>query len=137
MKYGTLMLEKKEFVTLKRLLNLSAEYKEDTRKYSVKRLAEELKNAKVVDESDFPEDVVRFNSLVTVSTEDNGWETTFQLVLPTESHAAMSRVSVLAPMGSAVMGYAKNDTMEWEFPAGVKTLKIKNVQHKIEEEIQL
>lgn len=130
MKYGQLILEKKEFVTLKRLLNLSENYKIDTRKYSIKRLSEELQSAKVVDEEEFPNDVIRFNSLITVATTDDSWENTFQLVLPSESNAALKKVSILAPMGAAVMGYAKGDKIEWEFPAGIKTLTIKNVEQK-------
>ena len=128
MKYGQLMLEKKEFVTLKRLLNLSENYKVDTRKYSIKRLSEELKTAQILDEDKMPPDVIRFNSLITVATMDNGWKNTFQLVLPSESNAALKKVSILSPMGAAVMGYAKGDTMEWEFPAGIKTLTIEDVE---------
>lgn len=130
MKYGQLILEKKEFITLKRLLNLSGDYKIDTRKYSIKRLSEEMQSAKIVNDDEFPNDVIRFNSLITVATIDDSWENTFQLVLPSESNAALNKVSILAPMGAAVMGYAKGDKIEWEFPAGIKTLTIKNVVQK-------
>ncbi|WP_338733582.1 GreA/GreB family elongation factor [Mangrovimonas cancribranchiae] len=119
-----------EYITLKRLLSLSENYKVDTRKYSIKRLSDELKTARVVSKQELPQDVIRFNSLITVSTKDNSWETTFQLVLPTETNAVLRKVSVLAPMGAAVIGYAKGDEIEWEFPAGIKTLVIKEVEQK-------
>ncbi|RSK40323.1 GreA/GreB family elongation factor [Mangrovimonas spongiae] len=127
MKYGCIVLEKNAYVTIKRLLSLSENYKVDTRKYSIKRLSDELKTAQIVNREELPQDVIRFNSLITVSTKDNSWETTFQLVLPTETNAALKKVSVLAPMGAAVIGYAIGDEIEWEFPAGVKTLIIKDV----------
>ena len=73
MKYGSLILEKKEYVYLKRILNISG-YTEDVEtQKSVQRLIEELKSAMIVDEMDMPEDIVRFNSSVLVSS-DKGWK---------------------------------------------------------------
>ncbi len=137
MKYGSLILEKKEYVVLKRLLNLSKDYKEDTRKYSVKRLESELQNAVINDDELVPQDVIRFNSVITVATED-GWENTFELVTPNEKDYQNNKVSVLTPMGSAVMGYAQNDVIDWEFPGGIKKLRIVNVkQNKSNKHFQL
>jgi len=127
MKYGSIVLEKKEFVTIKQLLNLSESYKETVRKQSVLRLHEELKNAIVLDEEELPEDVIRFNSYVVVATKD-GWQNEFQLVTPTESNFSNKKVSVLTPMGLAIIGYAKGDVIDWEFPGGVKSLEIKEVK---------
>ncbi|MFC5195856.1 MULTISPECIES: GreA/GreB family elongation factor [Bizionia] len=137
MKYGSLILEKKEYVVLKRLLNLSINYKEDTRKYSVKRLEAELQNAVISDEELVPQDVIRFNSVVTVATDD-GWENTFELVTPNDKNYQNNKVSVLTPMGSAVMGYAQGDVIDWEFPGGIKKLRIVNVkQNKSNKHYQL
>mgnify|MGYP003134145851 CR=1 FL=1 len=110
MKYGSLILEKKEFVTLKRLLNLSGNYKDASRKNSVLRLQNELESAIVSNEDEMPDDVIRFNSEVTIVSSD-GWEN-----------------SVLTPMGLAVMGYAKGDVIDWEFPGGAKSLKVTEVK---------
>lgn len=137
MKYGSLILEKKEYVVLKRLLNLSKNYKEDTRKYSVKRLESELQNAVINDEELVPQDIIRFNSVITVATDD-GWENTFELVTPNEKDYQSNKVSVLTPMGSAVMGYAQDDVIDWEFPGGIKKLRIVNVkQNKSNKHYQL
>ncbi|MFD2552276.1 GreA/GreB family elongation factor [Bizionia sediminis] len=137
MKYGSLILEKKEYVILKGLLNLSKNYKEDTRTYSVKRLDAELQNAVIKDAELMPDDVIRFNSIITVATED-GWENTFELVTPNEKNPQNNKVSVLTPMGAAVMGYAENDVMDWEFPGGVKKLRIvKVIQNKSNKQYQV
>ncbi|MGY0392244.1 GreA/GreB family elongation factor [Bizionia sp. KMM 8389] len=137
MKYGHLILEKKEYVILKSLLNLSKNYKQDTRKYSVKRLETEMKLATIYDEELMPIDVIRFNSVVTVATDD-GWENTFELVSPSDKDSLNNKVSILTPMGSAVIGYAQGDVLEWEFPAGVKKLRIVNVtQNKFNKQHQL
>ncbi|GGG50512.1 GreA/GreB family elongation factor [Bizionia arctica] len=129
MKYGSIILEKKEFVTLKRLLNLSGNYKDALRKNSVLRLQNELETAIVTNEEEMPEDVIRFNSEVTIVSND-GWENSFQLVSPTESNFSNKKLSVLTPMGLAVMGYAQGDTIDWEFPGGVKSLTVKEVKRK-------
>ena len=137
MKYGSLILEKKEYVILKGLLNLSKNYKEDTRTYSVKRLDSELQNAIINDEELMPQDVIRFNSIITVATDD-GWENTFELVTPNEKNPQTNKVSVLTPMGAAVMGYAEGDVMDWEFPGGIKKLRIVTVkQNKSNKQYQV
>ncbi|MCX7550398.1 GreA/GreB family elongation factor [Xanthomarina sp. F2636L] len=128
MKYGSIILEKKEFVTLKRLLSLQGNYKEAARKNSVARLQNELESAIVSDEDEMPEDVIRFNSEVTIVSND-GWENSFQLVSPTESNFSNKKLSVLTAMGLAVMGYAQGDTIDWEFPGGAKSLTVKEVKN--------
>ncbi|MFL0354548.1 GreA/GreB family elongation factor [Xanthomarina sp. GH4-25] len=137
MKYGSIILEKKEYVTLKRLINLSGNYKEDARKNSVLRLQKELETAIISDEEEIPKDIIRFNSVVTVESND-GWSNTFQLVSPTESNYSDKKISVLTPIGSAVVGYAEGDSIDWEFPGGIKTLKVVEVkQSSINKQYQL
>jgi len=128
MKYGSIILEKKEFVTLKRLLNLSGDYKDAARKNSVLRLQNELETAIVSNEEEMPDDIIRINSEVTIVSSD-GWENTFQLVSPTESNYSNNKISVLTPMGLAVIGYAQGDVIDWEFPGGIKSLQVKEVKY--------
>ena len=72
MKYGNLVLEEKEFVLLKRLVNVSGFYTDNTYKSSIEKLTEELKSAVVYNEEEMPKDVIRFNSFVTIQAV-NGW----------------------------------------------------------------
>lgn len=125
MKYGNLILEKKEYVFLKRLLNVTGYYKDENTKTSLKKLSGELTSAIIYDHEEMPADVIRFNSVVTV--QSGTWQTEFQLVIPTERDIAANKISILAPMGSAVMGYAKGDSVIWNFPNGTKELQITNV----------
>lgn len=126
MKYGTLILEKKEYVFLKRLLNVSNFYKDPNTINSLRILSEELKNALIYDNDEMPDDVIRFNSIITV--QSGTWQTEFQLVIPTDRDISANKISILAPMGSAVMGYAMGDLVSWSFPNGVKELKITSVR---------
>jgi regulator of nucleoside diphosphate kinase len=129
MKYEKLVIEKREFLILKQLLNIEEQQKETTVKNHILKLREELKEAIFLDEEEMKNtDVVRLNSLVTVSSEDSNWENTFQLVVPSKSNIAEKKISILMPMGSAVIGYAKGDVIQWEFPGGIKSLRILDVK---------
>lgn len=129
MKYNNLIIEKKEYMLLKRLMNLSEFYKDRTLAYSMKKLMGELEHAQIVDDLKMPKDVIRFNTKITIDSE-NGWQSTFTLVTPNESDVKNSKISILTPMGSAVIGYAKGDTIIWEFPSGEQKLTIKEVEQK-------
>lgn len=127
MKYNTIIIDKKELETLKLLFSNSNNKKDKTYHLSLQKLLEELKKAKVVDASKMPEDVIRFNSLVTIKMV-NGVEKTFQIVLPEKSDLVNNKISVLAPMGLALIGYAENDTVDWQFPTGISTITIVKVE---------
>ncbi|HEA23138.1 MAG TPA: GreA/GreB family elongation factor [Pricia antarctica] len=126
MKYENLVIEKKEYVLLKRYMNLSGYYKDETLRKSVKKLLGELDSARICDDADMPKDIIRFNTQVTIVSE-KGWRKTFRLVLPNNSDVKSNKISILTPMGAAVMGYAEGDLVIWEFPAGEQQLTIEKV----------
>ena len=80
-----------------------------------------------------PRDVVTMNSRVKLRDLDSGDALDFSLVFPTfplaagSDHLAPMTVSVLAPIGTAVLGYRVGDTIEWEVPAGVRRLKVEDL----------
>jgi regulator of nucleoside diphosphate kinase len=123
MKYGSLILEKKEYVYIKRILNISGYAEDFETQKSLQRLSKELKNAQIVNEADMPEDVIRFNSKIMVISE-NGWEKAIQLVIPPDRDAKQNKISILTPMGAALFGYSEGDAIEWDFPSGEQKLKI-------------
>lgn len=129
MKYGNLIIEKGEYVLLKRLVNLSAYYGDETQQKSIKKLAGELEYAHIWDQEDMPWDVVRFNTWITIGAK-NGWYKKFKLVLPKDSDVAKDKISILAPMGAAVMGYAEGDAVVWDFPSGEQQLTILKVEQE-------
>ncbi len=128
MKYGNLMLEKREYVYLKRILNISGYAEDFETQKSLQRLCQELKTAIVVSEDELPKDVVRFNSNVTVSSEA-GWKTSLQIVIPADKNLDQGKISILTPMGAALFGYAETDTVSWDFPKGKQMLKINKVSY--------
>ncbi len=126
MKYKNLIIEKKEYVILKRVLNISGYQQDVTLRKAMGKLSRKLESAKICDEIDMPADVVRFNSEVTISSE-NGWHKQFQLVLPKSSDVKSNKISIITSMGAAVIGYAKGDSLVWEFPSGEQTITIEKV----------
>ena len=126
MKYGSLILEKKDYVYLKRILNISGYAEDFETQKSLSRLTEELKTAHVVDEHEMPDDIIRFNSHVNVSSEA-GWKASLQIVIPADKDYENGKISVLTPMGAALFGYAQSDEVDWDFPNGRQRLKINKV----------
>ncbi|WP_179344998.1 GreA/GreB family elongation factor [Winogradskyella ursingii] len=130
MKYGSLILEKKEYVYLKRILNISGYAEDHEIQKCLMNLSEELKTAYIVDDEEMPKDVIRFNSTVTV-TFNNGIEKTIQLVTPIDKDVKNNKISVLTPMGSALIGYSKEDSIIWNFPNGTQQITIKGVEQQV------
>jgi regulator of nucleoside diphosphate kinase len=94
---------------------------------TLQRLGDELDRAVVVDASEVSADVVTLDSQVVLVDLDSAEEMLFTLVLPSRSNADAGRISVLAPLGMAVLGYRVGDEIEWEVPAGRRRFRLKRV----------
>jgi len=99
---------------------------------NIERLIYDLERATILDSKDMPANVVTMNSKVYLRDVDSRQETIFTLVFPQDADMAENRVSVLAPVGSAVLGYKAGDTIEWKVPARIKRLKIESVIYQPE-----
>lgn len=81
-------------------------------------LEEELSKATVLPEEKMPADVVSILSVVRVKDLDSGQESEFQLVFPHEAKVEEKKISILVPMGMAVIGLRAGQTYEWPMPGG-------------------
>ena len=124
MKNGKLVVEKNEFKIISELVK-NIDGSESLMNKCIHKLKEELKTAIVVEDKDFPSDVIRLNSMVDVETPFGIMKA--QLVLPNMSDPTKKRISLLTPMGSALIGYAQGDEIMWSFPNGEKLIKILKV----------
>jgi len=104
----------------------------ERQKDNIKRLSEDLQRATVVDPKDIPPDVVTLNSTLQMRDLDSGEEMVFTVVSPSNADVSQGRISLLAPVGSAVVGYRSGDIVEWRVPAGLKRLKIEKVLYQPE-----
>jgi regulator of nucleoside diphosphate kinase len=116
---------------LSNLLNGTRSWNEKDRGY-LTRLEEELEWAQVVPPQEIPGDVVTMNSQARVKDLDSNQEMVFTLVFPAEADYERGKLSVLAPIGTALLGYRAGDAVEWEVPGGVRRLKIEQVLYQPE-----
>jgi regulator of nucleoside diphosphate kinase len=95
-------------------------------------LAGELERADVVSSKDVPPDVVTMNSKVVLRDLTTSEQMTYVLVFPKDANIDVGAISVLAPVGTAILGYAKGDVVEWPVPSGVRRISIDDVLYQPE-----
>lgn len=81
-------------------------------------LAEELGRAIVVPSERMPGNVVRMHSRVTYIDEGTGQRREVELVFPEQADPARARISVLAPVGCALLGLEEGQAVDCFFPEG-------------------
>ena len=79
-------------------------------------LETELERATIVDSSEVPADVVTMNSVVSFEDVETGQRSEVTLVYPSALSGTAGRVSILAPVGSALLGLSVGDSIEWPVP---------------------
>jgi regulator of nucleoside diphosphate kinase len=94
---------------------------------SAQELQAELKRAKLVDKDEFPADAVRLNSKVKIKAEGREGIMELMLVMPDKADMKARKVSVVAPVGAALIGFRQGQQVSWEVPAGIKTFTILEV----------
>ena len=127
MKYGSLIMEKKDYLTLKRILNFHRYYEDYAHKDALEQLGERIDQALVEDEWDMPDDVVRLNSKVMVEFM-KGSRQTFHLVASTRDDLKNNMVSVASTLGSRLIGLAVSDQIQLGFPSDIQSFKIVGVE---------
>ncbi len=116
---------------LKELIAVAREFGNEEEKYLFE-LEKELGRGKIVRPQDIPQDVITMNSKVHLRDLNSNEEFVYQLVFPDDADPSQGRISVLAPIGTALIGYSVGDIIEWEVPAGVAKLKVEKVLYQPE-----
>ncbi len=98
-----------------------------------KELEAELGRANIVEPHEVPSTVVTMNSTVNFVVESTGEEFTLTLVYPKNIDSSGKKISILAPVGSALLGLSQGDQIEWPKPGGgLITVTIKEVTYQPE-----
>ncbi len=92
-------------------------------------LEAELKKAKVVPMEKLPEDVVRLDSKVTVRDDESAKMLDLMVVIPSKADIKKKMISVLSPIGTALLGYRKGQQISWRVPSGNKMFTIMDVSN--------
>jgi regulator of nucleoside diphosphate kinase len=101
-------------------------------KKNFKDLEGELARATIVEPHAIPPTVVTMNSKVRFKDLGSEEETVYSIVFPEEANIAEGKISIVAPIGTALLGYKVGDTVEWTVPAGQRRLKILEILYQPE-----
>ena len=94
----------------------------------VRKLQDELDRATILNPEEIPPDVVTMNSRVQFKTLETDSTSEITIVYPSDADSSQARVSILAPVGAALIGLRVGDEIEWALPTGlVRTFQILSV----------
>jgi regulator of nucleoside diphosphate kinase len=91
------------------------------------QLDTELERARIVPLSEVPADVVVMNSEVEYEDETTHRRRRLRLVYPKDADSNAGRVSVLAPLGCALLGLRAKQAIDWDMPGGPRRLRVISV----------
>ena len=131
MTVGNIVVTESDYV---RLLSLVRSFRR-LHQYDTERLDElenELNRATILNLDEVPADVVTMNSRVRIKDLSSGREFTYQIVFPKDADISENRISVLAPIGTALLGYRTGASVDWRVPSGVRRLRILDVEYQPE-----
>jgi regulator of nucleoside diphosphate kinase len=124
-----IVITEADYDRLRSLIDSSRQYRHRDAAH-LEALEQELGRAKVLKAGDVARNVVTMNSRVRVKDLDTGRETTYQIVFPGNADVARNRISVLAPIGTGLLGYSAGATLEWQVPSGTRRFRILAVEYQ-------
>ena len=120
-----------DLTRLKELLQVGISYAERDRP-SLESLQGELDRAHIVEPTAIPHDVVTMNSRVRLIDVETKEEQVYTVVFPSQANVEQRKISILAPIATAILGYRVGDTVEWRVPGGIKKLRIEEILYQPE-----
>jgi regulator of nucleoside diphosphate kinase len=127
----TIRITEFDLERLKKLLN-EAKYTEYRKSQYLEKLQMELSRAEIVSPQNVPGGVITMNSTVCLLDLDTGEEEIYTLVFPEDAELGQGKISILAPIGTAMLGYEVGDVFEWEVPAGKRRLRVEKILYQPE-----
>ncbi len=116
---------------LDELITVAREFGEHARD-DLNVLAAELARAKVIEPEKVPADVVTMNSKVILHDLDTSEDLTYSLAFPKEANIDAGAISILAPVGTAILGYREGNVVEWSVPSGKRRIRIERILYQPE-----
>lgn len=121
--YDDIILTKTDFQKLSTLVSVNTSPIAES-------LEEELGRATLVDDDKLPDNVVAMNSTVKFEDLNGGSMSVITLVYPHEANISENKISILTPIGSALIGLRVGQTIRWPLPSGkIKDLRVISVIH--------
>lgn len=131
MSMRTIYITRYDLERLNKLIDEAEDSFSQDRHY-LEKLEDELSHAEVVLPEEIPNDVVTMNSRVCLVDQENQEEKILTLVFPKDADISQGKISVLAPIGTAMLGYRTGSVFRWEVPAGKKHFKVAKILYQPE-----
>lgn len=129
---ATIYITKTDRDRLGNLIELTREHHDRANLPYVGKLEDQLEYAEVVASSDIPPDVVTMRSKIKLKDLDTGEEKVYSIVFPSEADFDQGKISILAPLATALLGYKRGDTVEFEAPSRLRRLLIMDILYQPE-----
>jgi regulator of nucleoside diphosphate kinase len=98
----------------------------------IAELERELERGAEVESTEVAPDVVTMNSTVRVTDLDANTTHLYTIVFPGDADFDKGRISILSPLGTALLGYRAGDVVTWEMPRGTRRLRIEALVYQPE-----
>jgi regulator of nucleoside diphosphate kinase len=131
-KRGFIYITESDLDRLRKLISVMSTSDTDKAQEHLEMLENELDLAEIVKPQSVPKDVITMRSKARLLDIDSGKEVVYSLVFPNEADLEKGKISVLAPIGTAMIGYKVGDIIEWEVPAGLRRLRVEEVLYQPE-----
>ena len=121
-----ILISEKDYLRIKHVLSFQ-------KSKDFENLEIEIERAKIITDDEVPPDLVTMNSKIRFVSLPDDKAMTLTIVYPSDSNFSEGKISVLAPLGSALIGLRVNQEINWKFPDGkTKTLKILEILYQPE-----
>ena len=128
---ASIYITEPDYQRLSGLIEITRERNGVDREY-LNKLEAELDRAEIVDPKHIPADVITMRSKIRLQDLVSGEANIYSLVFPTEADFSEGKISILAPIGTAILGYKVGDTIEWPVPSGLRRLKVDEIIYQPE-----
>lgn len=131
-KQTTIYITRTDFERLGNLIQLVRDQDDRAHLAYVNRLEVELEDAEIVAPEEIPADVVTMRSKVKLNDLDTGEEMVYSIVFPAEADSNEGKISILAPLATALLGYRCGDKVEFQAPSRLRKLRIEEILYQPE-----
>lgn len=119
--------DKARLMNVLRSLDAAHEDRED-----LEDLVQEIERGTEVESTEVAPNVVTMNSTVRVTDVDSASTSLYTIVFPPDADFEKGRISILSPLGTALLGYKAGDVVTWQVPRGTRRLRIEEIVYQPE-----
>lgn len=127
----SIYITEKDMARLEELLSVTGESISRDQKH-LEELSEELMSAEVVESDDIPSNVITMNSIVLLNDLERSEHMAYTIVFPREANIEQNRVSVLSPLGTAMIGCRVGHVLKFRTPTGERRMKVVKILYQPE-----